>query len=547
MTFTYDETRDSEHLRVLTPAIDAFIQQCQRPRATASTSSRQTMFFLPGGIASSLSRATQKFADGVAAPQTFDYEAVWATCDTFLGGARDLKMYRDGAGAFRDKGDRIIVADGAVILGYTPHQGLIDWCASHNVDLFVFPWDWRRRLDEAVKMFVGKFLPFFRARVLAAGCPDPFARFSLVGHSFGGMIVNLILRGNDPIVANMTHAITVATPFYGYPGQVHRWFEGEPLLNGASPPGGFKQDMMETIASLPGLYSLHLLDEGTWSNTANQSVLTAHDPEFPLPSYPSMDATNAGLRADPYNPQTNGSLRRFPAMTGFDRHELEYARLQFQQLAAPMDAKLLEKFYNIRGVRTESDEQTLKSDTAASVSWDWIPASFDSADTSPIVDVTHVPGDDTQPAWSARLATNDSSRCITIRASDIHHMSMMSHALVLNAIQAILGVPGAAMSPRDMPQPEPASDEDLVEFMRWMSENPGPARAWPRFDDPAFRKLVPPRFRKNIDAIARRIVMDIMKRPAAKGLIGPQAPPRKSGGRKPVAGKRRRKSRKKKR
>src|SRR5262249_24092482 len=235
MTFTYDETRDSEHLRLLTPAIDAFIRQCQHPAATTSTCPRQTMFFFPGGIASSLARATQKFVDGVAAPQAFEYKPVWIAPNTFMGGARDLKMYRDSAGTFRDKGDRIIVADGAVLLGYTPHQGLIDWCANNHVDLFVFPWDWRRRLDEAVKMFVGKCLPFVRARVLAAGCPDPLARFSLVGHSFGGMIVNLILRNNDPIVAHMTQAITVATPFYGSPGQVHRWFEGEPYLNGLTP------------------------------------------------------------------------------------------------------------------------------------------------------------------------------------------------------------------------------------------------------------------------------------------------------------------------
>ena len=40
-------------------------------------------------------------------------------------------------------------------------------------------------------------------------------------------------------------------------------------------------------------------------------------------------------------------------MTGFDLAELDYARLQAQQLAAPMPAHLAEKFYNVRGVRTE--------------------------------------------------------------------------------------------------------------------------------------------------------------------------------------------------
>ena len=164
-------------------------------------------------------------------------------------------MHRDSVGTFRDKGDRIIIADDVLSLaGCAPHDGLIDWARNNNLDLFVFPWDWRRRLDETVTFFVGKFLPHFQARVQAAGRPDPLARFALVGHSFGGMIANLILRGNAPIVQTLTHVITVATPFYGYPGQVHRWFEGDSYLNFF---GLFEQAMMETIASLPALYALH--------------------------------------------------------------------------------------------------------------------------------------------------------------------------------------------------------------------------------------------------------------------------------------------------
>jgi hypothetical protein len=433
-------------------------------------------------------------------------------------------MYRDRAGTFRDRGDRIIVSDCAVgILGATPHDGLVAWCANNNIGLFVFPWDWRRRLDETVKFFVGTFLPAFRARVLAASRPDPLARFSLVGHSFGGMIVNLILRGNDPIVANMTQALTVATPFYGYQGQVHRWFEGDAYVNGVFPfpVGIFKQEMMETIASLPALYTLHFLDEVTYNNSANHSPPTAQDPDFPLPCYPSMDATNPKLRADAYNPQTNGSLVRYPAMTGFDSCELDYARAQFQLMAAPMDPPVLKKFYNIRGVRTEDDEQTPISDTKGGVTWNWIQTNFDSADTSPIVDGAPVPGDGTQPAWTARLATNDPSRIITVKGSDIEHICMMNHARVLDAIAAILGVRGAPMSPRAAAQPEPASDKDVVEFLRWLSEHPELVRRWPRLDDPKLRQFIPRQFKKNIGAIARRIMMDIMKRPAPKGLEGP--------------------------
>jgi hypothetical protein len=527
MTYSYEETRDNEQLRLLRPAIDDFINRSQNLPTAASTCPRQTLFFFPGGMASQLMRATKKFVAGAAAPPQFHYEPIWVNVLTPVGGARDLAMHRDSAGTFRDKGDRIIVADAALsFAGCTPHDGLVSWCDSHNADLFVFPWDWRRRLDETVKFFVGTFLPFFRASVQNAGGPDPLTRFALVGHSFGGMVANLILRGNEPILATMTHVITVGTPFYGYPGQVHRWFEGEPYLNLF---GLFKQDMMETIASLPGLYVLHFLDEATYANSTNQAALSA-DPNFPLPVYPSIDATAANLRADPYNPQANGALVRYPTLTGFDRAELDYARLQFQQLASPMAPNLLQKFHNIRGVRTDDDGQTPVSDTLASVTWDWIPANFNASDNSPIVDDPPVPGDGTQPAWSACLAAN-AARCVTVKASDLDHAFLMSHVSVLTEIQAILCPEGAEVSPTETPQPEPASDDDVVEFLRWVSENWLRIRHLKRFDGPELQEFLPEKFRSNLlPGIARRFISDVMKRPGPKGLREPEGGP---GGREP--------------
>ena len=137
-------------------------------------------------------------------------------------------MHQDGADGFRDEGDHIVVAERpSACSARSPHGGFSSWCANNNTDLFVFEWDWRRRLDETATFFVRKFLPFFRTRVMNAGLADPLATFSLVGHSFGGMVVNQILRSNDPMLASLKSAITVATPFYGYAGQMHRWFEGE--------------------------------------------------------------------------------------------------------------------------------------------------------------------------------------------------------------------------------------------------------------------------------------------------------------------------------
>jgi len=523
MAVTYDEHRDSEQLRLLEDTVDDFISQYKNPPSSTSTCTRQTVFFFPGGMGSRLTRATKKFDP--SNPQRFNYKPIWVNLLTPFGGARDLKMRRDSAGTFRDEDDKIIIADAALSLaGCTPHNGFITWCRQNKADLFVFPWDWRRRLDDTAMFFVAKFLPFFQKRVTDAGCTDPLLRFALVGHSFGGMIVNLILRGNPTILAKMTSAITVATPFYGYPGQLHRWFEGDVYVNFF---GAFKKAMTELIASFPGLYTLHFLDGATYDNATNNSALYA-DTDFPPPGYPSMDATDVTLRADAYNPQMNGSLVRYPALTGFDSNELERSRLQFQQLASPLDPALLPRFYNIRGVRTEADNTTPISDTAGSVKWDWIPTSFTASDPSPVSDDKSVPGDDTQPAWTARLATNDPKRCITVKAHNIDHMFMMNHAGVLEAIQGILCPGEGAVSPTETPQPEPASDEEIIEFLQSVSERLIDLRVRDQkafdelislsFADHRVLRLIGERFRDNLPGIARRFISDVFKRPGPKRL-----------------------------
>jgi hypothetical protein len=259
----------------------------------------------------------------------------------------------------------------------------------------------------------------------------------------------------------------------------------------------------------------------------NQSVL------FP-PAYPSMDAMSLNQRADPYNPQTNGSLVRYPTLTGFDRAELDYARVQFQLLASPLPPAAADKFYNIRGTRTENDDQTPISDTAGNVTWDWIQPTFDARDPSPIHDDAAVPGDDTQPEWTTHLASNDPARCITVLGHDIEHIFMMSHAGVLQEIQAILCRPvpqGGAVDPGDTPLPEPASDTDVEEFIRWCLENREFIRTLPPFSDPRVRRAkIPKRFGKLLPGIARRFIADVMKRPGPPGLGGP---PRKPRGGKP--------------
>jgi hypothetical protein len=518
---------------------------------------RQTVFFFPGGMASRLQRALQPYQEGVGVPPNVGYEEVWFhLVNTLTGDWRRLGMYRDSLGCFRDSDNHIIVANGAVEavpvdgLRCAPHDELANWCGQNNADFFVFGWDWRRRLDETVTFFLDKFVPFFRQQVMAQGCADPFANFSLVGHSFGGMVVNLIARSGHSILPNMAHAITVATPFYGYPGQLHRWFEGQPELimaelatidvKEAADPWGFfgdytqerknlRLELLRVISSMPGLYTLHFLDEVTYANPAK--AFLGADPEAPLSfslgGYPSGDATVLTLNADAYNPQANGALVRYPTNTGFDLTELAYARTQFQQLSSAMPAAVTNRFHNIRGVT--SSNGVAVAETAAAVRWGWISPEFDPNGPSPITDTLWVPGDGTQPAWTARLTPQ---HAVTVQADGLDHAFMMNNAAVVAKVGEILCAPPANPPQGGGGAPGGISDKDFRDFLKWLYRHRKRIK-WPRFTKDIPPDYFPPKFRKRLPAIMRRLFRDILNGPRTKKKPRGKKRPEKRKGRKP--------------
>jgi hypothetical protein len=109
------------------------------------------------------------------------------------------------------------------------YAGFISWCHSSDIDLFVFGWDWRRSSEAAADFFLNRFLPAFDSLATIAGCsPHPLDNFWPIGHSFGGMAVKQIVNQSaNQYVQRMKRAITVGSPFYGYGGQVHRYFKGD--------------------------------------------------------------------------------------------------------------------------------------------------------------------------------------------------------------------------------------------------------------------------------------------------------------------------------
>jgi pimeloyl-ACP methyl ester carboxylesterase len=335
----------------------------------------------------------------------------------------------------QDYHQRYILPDGCVDFpGLQPYDGFIQWCQDNWIDLFVFGWDWRRGTEDTANFFLQTFLPAFESLVQEC-TPDPLQNFWLIGHSFGGLVVKQILnQPNNQYVQKMKGAVTVATPFYGYGGQVHRFFKGDSQLNWSVEPKG-ATNMTEIVSTLRAGYELLFFDMASY--TPN-SVAFAHDPDgYHLTSYPSMDAHTAGQPADPYNPIPGagaaGDVRYLPTC-GFQWKLLADGDAASRQFAQPLDPTISGLLWNIRGI--QSNGGIAQNGTVVSQTWALVPPTFDpDTDDDPIAD-THGPGDGVVPAWSARLLSNP-NRVITV-AGDLDHMDMMNAAAVQTEIAVLL-------------------------------------------------------------------------------------------------------------
>jgi hypothetical protein len=381
----YTAARDREQLRLHDLRLDAFIQR-YRP-------GRRTFFLFSGGMGSNLYRAR--------APFDPHYDRIWLDAGTFMGGALLLRMRRDGDGVHRDLDDRIIVADGLVkIGGLSLYDRFSRWCEASGFNLFVFAWDWRRRLDETVALFL-QFLPRFQKRIGAAYGVDPLSGFILLGHSYGGIIVKLLLDEPSPEMDELSLAVSAAAPLYGFGTIIRRRLHGDPYLNLLG-----KREVIATISSMPGCYPLAYLGENTFGENA---AALADDP-FPLFSYPSQDAD--GRAVDPFHPVPG----QYPSDTGFDEAELAHGCTIARRVAA-LPARRADRFFCLRSA---------SFDTVGAITWG----------TSITPRPPLVPGDGIQPAWGMRLVALPAHQCITVIGAD--HMFFMEHDATQRALARIL-------------------------------------------------------------------------------------------------------------
>jgi hypothetical protein len=503
----YGTSRDNQYENRLATDIQNFISQY----GANTSADRRTIFLFPGGLGSQLIRADAAY------PNTpTSYAVSWVDCGVLIGEALDLKML---AGEI-DFEQKYIVPNGCVDFIIDPYGNFIQWCQNNFIDLFIFGWDWRRSSAEAADFFLNDFLPTFDAMCANANLtPHPLDNFSLVGHSAGGMVVKMILNSStNTYVQRLKKAITVATPFYGYGGQVHRYFKGDPDLDKTLPVIG-ASTYTQVISSLPGPYEYLFLDYQTYLSNA---TAFKNDPEgYNLNAYPSLDKTNPGEIADPYNPQPDAQgLVRYPAYYGFSSSYLSSGETQSHNLSGALPPTIAAKFYNIRGVQSQNGIRI--NGTVVSQLWQRVPPSFDpDTDPDPIEDQMGY-GDGTQPAWTTRLLglADPDNQIITIVKDRLEHMVMMNDSDVQAAIAALLGLdPDEMMFMDEDMGKSVASRSDLDKFFRGLSE---------RFDkdfSPARRKIVIAEYLRDfrpgeLRRLFRRAYIDALKSPSQKTVRG---------------------------
>jgi hypothetical protein len=506
---TYGQKRDDEYLNRLKTfgPISDFITSYN----ANLSSPHRTIFLFPGGMGSQLMRATAKFNHG---PQFF-YLTAWIDPFIWMGTAVNLQTQTPPD--YDDYQQHYVVPNGCIDCpGLEPYAGFITWCQNNNINLFVFGWDWRLPSEATANFFLNRFLPAFDSLATSANCsPHPLDNFWLIGHSFGGMVVKQILnQSTNQYVQRMKRAITVGSPFYGYGGQVHRFFKGDSQINWTLNPNG-AQHATEIVSTLPGGYELLFLPEATYDN--NQ-VAFNNDPDgYNLSAYPSMDATNPAQRVDPYNPDPippatdpNGNVR-YISSCGFDTDLLAAGKTASDKVTLALSSNVLNKFYNIRGVGNNN--------TVVSQTWKLVPQTFDpNTDPDPITD-TFGPGDGTLPAWSTRLLGLGQGHVISI-PGDIEHMDMMNNASVQIEIAKLLQpTPSSLARMRRTARRQPvkhktASRTELNKLIRQLERTTTREELSPEERQTAIRRQLQRYSPEELQELLARGYMDALKSPS---------------------------------
>jgi pimeloyl-ACP methyl ester carboxylesterase len=460
----YGDHLTAEQLLIMDDAIEAFLDSYAEHRGN---SFQRTFIFFPGAMGSELVRANRAYNPRLPTG-SYGFETVWVDLAQVIFDESALLLQMNGE---QDSNDRFIVAHGPLSnCALQPYDNLATWCQANRLDLLMVGWDFRREADWNVNFFLNVLVPQVKRRSADRGWPeDPLAGATIVGHSFGGMVAKWILNNHDhPFCAGLRLAITVGTPFYGCTGQAERLFTSEPALG----PFYNLDDITKTIATLPGGYSLFLLDGPTYDTY--RGLLLA-DPDGSLDRYPSWDRADATQRVDPYafpaNNPANQSLCRYPVRSPHPGNDwtwfadyLARGLRDRRAAAAPLDASVRGKFHNIRGIQVSGPTDARQ--TKIMQRWGWYNVTQNRMpQASGVIETFGGAGDGVIPAWSARLVTQDPANIHTIRGemtgpTPLEHMALMNHPRVREELSTLIaGEPAVQIVVP--PAPSPASLEEF--------------------------------------------------------------------------------------
>jgi pimeloyl-ACP methyl ester carboxylesterase len=370
---------------------------------------RPTVILLPGGMGSNLGRSTERFDafDPSGSPPPV-LTPVWADIGTIL--ARTALKLEIGA-AEHDSDDHIVVATGPFDFLFKAYDGTETWARVSRFNYAVFPYDWRRTVNEAAS-HLRDFLKQIQSRVTKAGHPDPLPRTTLLAHSMGGLVAKLALMTGGDLLSRIRSAVFVAVPFYGTWSHFHRYYDGEAMLSivyGAAATA-------RIIGSLPGPYILNYLDLRLWKQDGEA---------LGLARYPFVDR-HTGLACDPHD---TAQRQRLPATLNFAL--LDAARKVRAALVKPVTAEHAPKLHFIYGDRPDT--------TPAAMSWEALSPSWrPGIDPAPVFIEALGPGDGTVPHWSAVPAQFRAPALAgQVRAIPFDHMSSAENSQVLDLVGTI--------------------------------------------------------------------------------------------------------------
>lgn len=511
---SYGDARHIVQLQKLDVRISEFVTRFYQKGAAKN---RPLVFLFPGGLGSRLLRGITPHGSG----EFFSHYTAWIDEMFILSEvvqASDLQMQGDV-----DNLRHLVVPDGTIdFLKFKPYYDFTRWCEANKLDWFAFSWDWRRSLEPTVDFFLNTFLGRFRQRVRDLCNYDPLENFSLIGHSFGGLLIKLMLnRHSNPYVRQMNRAITVGSPFYGYGGQIHRYFAGVEQINAFKG----KINVIRAGSSMRGPYALMFLDHDAFLRVGGD---LANDTRYPLPGYPVMDNDDPTREADPYNPLTNGGKIRYPKSYLFNRKHLAAGKATSRDVMARLDPSVEHKLFNIRFVQHE-DGQDLQN-TIVRQTWKWITPKFNPEEEDTPVTNFNGPGDSTIPAWSARLISTPESNVRTVKGRipsrtilDDDHMLLMDDPLIHDELAKIMELE-APVKIRPRPA-RAASPAKLKTFMAGMHTAPAVLAA---ASDADRRIAVSKHFaqysREEHELLLARIYLDALKPPPQTHRPVPPAP-----------------------